>query len=134
MSALAQLHLSLCPFGHTINFEKSDVFCTKNCKRPHLKNPFPLVRKISALDNPLLDCRRLLWIRRPLSILCLSIHCYFQLSPVFGRFFFFIFNLQITYLMLNFLIGVIDVMLHTAAVEITSKTDGKDLYFQIAWG
>jgi len=27
-----------CPCGHTINFEKSEVFCTKKCGRPHLKN------------------------------------------------------------------------------------------------
>jgi len=30
-----------CPYGHTINFEKSVVFCTKKCGRPHLKNPPP---------------------------------------------------------------------------------------------
>jgi len=42
-------------------FEKSDVFCTKKCGRPHLNNP--LVRKMSALDKapPPPDCGRLLW-------------------------------------------------------------------------
>jgi len=25
-----------CPRGHTKNFEKSEVFCTKKCGRPHL--------------------------------------------------------------------------------------------------
>jgi len=28
-----------CPCGHTINFEKLEVFFTKKCERPHLKNP-----------------------------------------------------------------------------------------------
>jgi len=43
----------LCPYGHTINFENSEVFCTKKCGRPHLKNPSsPLVRKMSALNEP----------------------------------------------------------------------------------
>jgi len=28
-----------CTCGHTINFEKFEVFCTKKCRRPHLKNP-----------------------------------------------------------------------------------------------
>jgi len=41
MSALAQ---PPCPCRHTINFEKSDVFYTKKCGRPHLKNPSSLVR------------------------------------------------------------------------------------------
>jgi len=35
MSALAQ---PLCPCGHTMNFEKSEFFCTKKCERLHLKN------------------------------------------------------------------------------------------------
>jgi len=34
--------LPSCPSGHTMNFKKSDVFCTKKCGRPHLKNPLPL--------------------------------------------------------------------------------------------
>jgi len=34
-----------CPCGHTINFEKSEVFCIKKCRRPHLKKPaFSIVR------------------------------------------------------------------------------------------
>jgi len=32
-----------CPCGHTINFEKSDVFCTKTYGRPNLKNSLFLV-------------------------------------------------------------------------------------------
>jgi len=40
-----------CPCGYTINFKKSEVFCTKKCGRPHLKNPSLLVRKMSALDK-----------------------------------------------------------------------------------
>jgi len=47
-----------CPCRHTINFEKSEVFCAKKCRRPLQKNP--LVRKMSAL-NKLPDCKRLLW-------------------------------------------------------------------------
>jgi len=39
-----------CPCEHTINFKKSEIFRTKKCGRPHHENPFPLVRKISALD------------------------------------------------------------------------------------
>jgi len=41
MSALAQSSFP-CPCGHTINFEKSEVLCTKKCERPHLKNPLHL--------------------------------------------------------------------------------------------
>jgi len=37
LSALVQPPL-LCPCGHNINFEVSEVFCTKTCGRPHLKN------------------------------------------------------------------------------------------------
>jgi len=29
-----------CLCGHTINFEKPEIFCTKKCERPHL-NPLP---------------------------------------------------------------------------------------------
>jgi len=36
-------------------FRKIRSFCTKKCGRPHLKNP--LVRKMSALDNPHLSDR-----------------------------------------------------------------------------
>jgi len=50
MSALAQPPPP-CPSGHTINFEKSGAFCTKTCGRPNLKNPSPIVRKMSELDN-----------------------------------------------------------------------------------
>jgi len=32
-------------------FRKIRSFCTKKCGRPHLKNPFTLFRKMSALDN-----------------------------------------------------------------------------------
>jgi len=41
MSALAQPSSSPCPCGHSINFEKSDVFSTRKCGRPHLKNALP---------------------------------------------------------------------------------------------
>jgi len=62
MSALAQPPpLPPCSCGHTKNFEKSEVFCSKKCRRPHLKKPpSPPVRKMSALDNPP-DWERLLW-------------------------------------------------------------------------
>jgi len=33
-----------CPCGHTINFEKFEVFCTKKCGRPH---------RVFLLDGPL---------------------------------------------------------------------------------
>jgi len=45
---------SSCPCGHTINIEKSEVFCTKKYGRPHLKNS-----PLSALDKP--PFGRLLW-------------------------------------------------------------------------
>jgi len=48
-----------CPCGHTMCFKKSDTFCTKKCKRSHLKNTL-FVRKMSALDF-LPDRGRLLW-------------------------------------------------------------------------
>jgi len=32
-------HPPPCPCGHTINFEKPDIFCTKKCGHPHLKTP-----------------------------------------------------------------------------------------------
>jgi len=38
MSALAQLPSPPCPRGHTIDFEKSEVFCTKKSGRSHLQN------------------------------------------------------------------------------------------------
>jgi len=41
LSALAQALSTPCPCGHTINIEKSEVFCTKKCGRPHLKTPRP---------------------------------------------------------------------------------------------
>jgi len=56
MSALSQP--PHCPCGHTINFEKSDVFCTKKCGRQHRKNP--LVRTGQAPLRP--KCGRFLWI------------------------------------------------------------------------
>jgi len=31
--------LPTCPCGHTITFKKSEDFCAKKCKRPHLKTP-----------------------------------------------------------------------------------------------
>jgi len=55
---------SPCLYGHTINFETSDVFFTKKCRRPHPKNPLPSVRKMSALDKQTSlprDCGRPLW-------------------------------------------------------------------------
>jgi len=54
LSALAEPPLPPCPYKHTINFEISEVFCTKKCGRPHLKTPsprLPLGRKMSALDK-----------------------------------------------------------------------------------
>jgi len=36
--------LTPCPCEHTINFEKSYLFCTKKCGRLHLNNPSLLVR------------------------------------------------------------------------------------------
>jgi len=49
-----------CPCGHTINFEKSEVFCTK--KPSAFEELPPLVRKMSALDKPLPpDCGPLSW-------------------------------------------------------------------------
>jgi len=44
---------SLCPCEATINFKKFRGFCTKNCGGPHLKSPPPVIRKVSALENPL---------------------------------------------------------------------------------
>jgi len=32
------------PCGHTINYENFEVFCTKKCGRPHLKNSSSIVR------------------------------------------------------------------------------------------
>jgi len=40
-----------CPYGHTKSLEKSYVFCTKECGRPHLKNPLPVLRKISEYPH-----------------------------------------------------------------------------------
>jgi len=51
MSALAQPPFSPCSCGHTINFEKSDDFCTKKCGRPHLKNPLPPCNRLSQSAN-----------------------------------------------------------------------------------
>jgi len=51
MSALAQTLLP-CPYGHTINFEKSGAFRNKKYGRPHLMNSLsPLVHKMSEIDN-----------------------------------------------------------------------------------
>jgi len=41
MSTLAQPPLSVRTHHHTINFEKSEVFYTKKCGRPHLSSPCP---------------------------------------------------------------------------------------------
>jgi len=38
---MSELVQPLCSCGYTINFEKSEVFCTKKCERPHLKKPPP---------------------------------------------------------------------------------------------
>jgi len=52
---------SPCPCRHTINFEKSGVFYTKKCRRPHLQNPFCL-KNVRTGQIPLPpDCGRLLW-------------------------------------------------------------------------
>jgi len=40
-----------CQSGRTINFEKSDVFCTKECGRPHLKKS--LSRLVRTGQTPL---------------------------------------------------------------------------------
>jgi len=56
MSALAQ---PVCPCGHTLNFEKPEIFCTKKCGHPDLKYTTTHFR--IRLDTPL-DCGRLLWI------------------------------------------------------------------------
>jgi len=49
-----------CPCGHTINFEKSEVFYTKNCGRPLLSSP--LSEKCTHWTNPFPpDYGRLLW-------------------------------------------------------------------------
>jgi len=42
----------LYPCGHNKNFEKSDVFCTKMCRRPHLKNP-PFPKNVRTGQTPL---------------------------------------------------------------------------------
>jgi len=56
------------PCGHTVSFKKIDVFCTKTCGRPHWNTP--LVRKMSALENPL-TCGRLLWTAPNFSLILL---------------------------------------------------------------
>jgi len=48
MSALARTPPPCCPSGHTLNYEKSDVFCTKECGRLNLKNTPSL---LSAMEN-----------------------------------------------------------------------------------
>jgi len=35
-----------------LKFLKIQRFLPKKCERSHLKDPLPLVRKMSALDNP----------------------------------------------------------------------------------
>jgi len=55
-----------CPCGHTINFKKSVLFCTKKCWRPHLKNPLPpLSEKCPNWTNPSSPCPH--WTKPPLS-------------------------------------------------------------------
>jgi len=61
MFALAQLPPP-CPCGHTINFEKSEVFVPKSTDVRILK--YPLVRKMSALNNSALTAD--VFYRRPL--------------------------------------------------------------------
>jgi len=46
-------------YGHTINSKNLKFSSAKKCGCPHLKNPF--FRKMPALDNPPLNCRRSLW-------------------------------------------------------------------------
>jgi len=54
LSALAQPPSSPYSCGHTKNFEKSGVTFTKECGRPHLKNPpSPLSAKCPHWTNPL---------------------------------------------------------------------------------
>jgi len=58
MSALAQP--SLIRVNKSKKFEKSEVFNTKKCERPHLSSP--LSEKFPHWINPFSpDCGRLLW-------------------------------------------------------------------------
>jgi len=52
-----------CPCGHTINFEKSEVFCAKKCGRTHLKkSPPPCPQNVRTRQAlPPVHCGRLLW-------------------------------------------------------------------------
>jgi len=61
LSAMAHIPFSV--WTHRENFEKLEVFCTKKCGRPHLKNfPPPLSEKCPQWANPLPpEWRRLLW-------------------------------------------------------------------------
>jgi len=40
-----------CECGHTLHFEKSGVFCTKKCGRPHLKNS-PCQKNVRTGETP----------------------------------------------------------------------------------
>jgi len=57
-SLLVRADTPYCPCGHTLNFEKYVVFCTKKCRPPHLKNP-PCPQNVCTGHPP--DCGRLLW-------------------------------------------------------------------------
>jgi len=42
-----------CPCGHTINFQKSEVFFTKKCGRPHLSSPLSENVRTRQTPSPL---------------------------------------------------------------------------------
>jgi len=51
-----------CPCGHTINFEKFDIFCTKKCGRSHSKNPLsPWPQNVRTGQPTWLRSGRPLW-------------------------------------------------------------------------
>jgi len=48
---MSTLDQTPCLCKHTINFEKSYVFCTKKYGRPHLKNP-PCLQNVRTRQTP----------------------------------------------------------------------------------
>jgi len=50
-----------CLCGHTINFEKSEVFCSSNCGGLYRKKLFCLQNVRIGLTSLRSDCGRLLW-------------------------------------------------------------------------
>jgi len=51
MSAVDQSYLPSCPYGHTTNFEKSEGFFIKKCRRPQLMNP-PCPQNDRTMNKP----------------------------------------------------------------------------------